>query len=186
MQFSKTKQYLAYRRKGESQATVTTDAGVSFSLAFFDAFEHDKPEVVLAVAEFRGFAVDAEFRELALANDINGNHSTATGIEQQRASELAALGSWWDNHPGIEVAEGVRLPIDKASVALNGVSAMSAMQTSQDAALLDASDRTVSIPADQVPVSMVKFQAQYAVVSAEYDQRAATIQVTHDDLLAAI
>jgi hypothetical protein len=63
---------------------------------------------------------------------------------------------------------------------------MSAMQMGQAASLLDTSDKTVSIPADQVAVAMAKFQAQYSVVSAEYDQRAAAIQVTHDDLLAAI
>jgi hypothetical protein len=100
-------------------------------------------------------------------------------VEQIRAAKILALHQWWDSHPGIEVAEGIVLPIQEAGRNTNSSSLTLGLLTqSQTISLVSVDDYTVTIPAADAITALGIFRAAYDPISATWDS-------THQSLMAA-
>lgn len=100
-------------------------------------------------------------------------------VEQIRDAKIAQLHQWWDSHPGIEVSEGVVLPIQEAGRNTNSSSLTLGLLTqSETISLVSVDDYTVSISAADAMTALGVFRAAYDPISATWDS-------THQALVAA-
>lgn len=102
-----------------------------------------------------------------------------TPLEQVRAAKIAQLNQWWDSHPGIEVLEGIVLPIQEAGRNTNSSSLTLGLVTqSATISLVSVDDYTVTIAAVDAITALGVFRAAYDPISATWD-------TTHQALVAA-
>jgi hypothetical protein len=103
----------------------------------------------------------------------------AKEVEDLRALKITQLNQWWDSHPGIEVADGVILPIqeDGRNTNASGLVLGLLMQT-PTIDLVSVQDYTVKIPAANAVASLTAFRTQYDAISKRWDD-------THRALIAA-
>ena len=103
----------------------------------------------------------------------------AEQLSQQRAAKIAQLHQWWDSHPGIEVAEGVVLPIQEKGRNTNASSLSIALLTQAATVdLVSVDDYTVSIPTSDAIAALGVFRTAYNPISQTWDR-------THQALVAA-
>jgi hypothetical protein len=100
-------------------------------------------------------------------------------LEQVRSEKVAQLHQWWDTHRGIEVADGIVLPIQEAGRNTNSSSLTLGLLTqSQTISLVSVDDYTVTIDAADAITALGIFRAAYDPISATWDE-------THQALVAA-
>jgi hypothetical protein len=100
-------------------------------------------------------------------------------LEQMRSEKVAQLHQWWDTHLGIEVAEGIVLPIQEAGRNTNSSSLTLGLLTqSPTISLVSVEDYTVTIDAADAITALGVFRAAYDPISATWDS-------THQALVAA-
>jgi hypothetical protein len=100
-------------------------------------------------------------------------------IQQERSAKVKLLHDWWDTHPGIEVADGIVLPIQEAGRNTNSSSLTLGLLTqSGTISLVSVDDYTVTIPASEAIAALGIFRAAYDPISATWDS-------THQALIAA-
>lgn len=103
----------------------------------------------------------------------------AIELTELRTAKIAELHQWWDSHPGIEVAEGIVLPIQEAGRNTNSSSLTLGLLTqSSTISLVSVDDYTVTIPASQAITALGVFRAAYDPISQTWDS-------THQALVAA-
>ena len=106
-------------------------------------------------------------------------------IEELRALKIAQLHQWWNSHPGIEIADGVVLPIqeDGRNTNASGLVLGLLMQTAT-IDLVSVQDYTVKIPAADAVSSLAAFRTQYDEISKRWDDthRALVAATTMEDL----
>lgn len=100
-------------------------------------------------------------------------------LESERTRKIAQLTQWWNNHAGIEVDEGIVLPIQEDGRNTNSSSLTLGLVTqSATISLVSVDDYTVTIPTADAITALGVFRAAYDPISAMWD-------VTHRDLVAA-
>jgi hypothetical protein len=100
-------------------------------------------------------------------------------IETLRAEKIQQLHQWWDEHPGIEVVDGIVLPIQEIGRNTNTAALTLGLVTSADPIeLVSIDDYTVSIAAADAPARLATFRAAYTPISRHWDN-------THQALVAA-
>jgi hypothetical protein len=103
----------------------------------------------------------------------------ADPIQTERSARLKSLNQWWDTHSGIEVADGIILPIQEAGRNTNASSLTLGLVTqSQTIDLVSVEDYTVTISASDAITALGVFRAAYGPISAMWDS-------THRALIAA-
>jgi hypothetical protein len=104
----------------------------------------------------------------------------AEQVEQLRQAKIQQLHTWWNSHLGIEVTEGVVLPIQEKGRNTNASSlALALLTQSSTVDLVSVEDYTVTIPAAEAITALGVFRAAYDPISATWD-------TTHQALVAAI
>jgi hypothetical protein len=100
-------------------------------------------------------------------------------VEQLRTAKIAQLHQWWDSHFGIEVADGIVLPIQEGGRTTNASSLTLGLVTqSPTIDLVSVEDYTVTISASEAIAALGVFRAAYGPISATWD-------ATHQALMAA-
>lgn len=104
---------------------------------------------------------------------------TASQIETLRSAKLQQLHAWWDDHPGIEIAPGIVLPIQESGRNTNTAALTLALITQADPIqLVDVNDYTVELAASTAPAALATFRSAYNPISQHWD-------TTHKALIAA-
>lgn len=99
----------------------------------------------------------------------------AAQVEQIRSAKIAQLHQWWDSHPGIEVAEGIVLPIQEAgrntnSGSFNLAFTLIGLGVSLEVIpLVNVRDRTVTIPVESALTAFNVFDTAYEPISQAWD-----------------
>ena len=100
-------------------------------------------------------------------------------IQQERSAKVKLLHDWWDTHPGIEVSDGIVLPIQEGGRTTNASSLTLGLVTqSPTIDLVSVEDYTVTILAADAIATLGVFRAAYGPISATWD-------ATHRALMAA-
>lgn len=89
-----------------------------------------------------------------------------------QGDRLGQIEQWFDNHPGVDIGKGVKLPVGDAQVALNGVQ-LALWQIAGDVKaplrVVDADGLTVEIEGERVATALALFHAGYKGVGDHYD-----------------
>jgi hypothetical protein len=103
----------------------------------------------------------------------------ADPIQPERLAKVNLLNQWWDTHVGIEVADGIVLPIQEAGRNTNSSSLTLGLVTqSPTISLVSVDDYTVTIASADAITALGVFRAAYDPISAAWDS-------THQALMAA-
>lgn len=104
-------------------------------------------------------------------------------IETVRAEKIAQLHQWWDSHPGIEVADGVVLPIQESGRNTNSGSFNLSFTLIglgiqiEVIRLVNVRDRTVTIPVSSALTAFNTFDAAYEPISQAWDDTMDALEV---------
>jgi hypothetical protein len=103
----------------------------------------------------------------------------ADPIQPERDAKVKLLNQWWDTHLGIEVADGIVLPIQEGGRTTNASSLTLGLVTqSPTIDLVSVEDYTVTISASEAIAALGVFRAAYGPISSIWD-------TTHRALIAA-
>lgn len=95
-----------------------------------------------------------------------------TDLEGLRADRMGQIELWWDRIAGVDVGDGIKLPVGDAQVALNGVQLTLWQQRGDFGAplrILDRDGLTVEIAGADVGTKLSLFYSGYALLGQHYD-----------------
>ena len=116
-----------------------------------------------------GDTVAQAFKQIIDRAPIPQEGSDFDGLQADR---LGQVEQWFDDHPGVDIGKGVKLPVGDAQVALNGVQ-LALWQIAGDVKapllVVDADGLTVEIEGERVATALALFHAGYKGVGDHYD-----------------